>query len=171
MLLCHAANEGSCECARLLRAGQPAPRVLAPEQVAEWRQAWRLARPLELAGLAGSAVFAAGRRRAGSFRRAARSGRVDHADDRLNRHGLAFADFDFLEHARRRRRNFRVNFIGRDFERGSSRSTLSPSFSATGDGAFENAFAHLGHYDVNGHVCLLENPQLKRRTRRPYPHI
>ena len=82
---------------------------------------------------------------------------VNHADDGLNGHGLAFADFDLFQHAGGGRRNFRVHLVGGDFkERLVALDLVTGLLEPLGDGAFENAFAHLRHYDVNGHGVLLE---------------
>ena len=64
------------------------------------------------------------RSRSGSFRLcrsrrrrcSRRACRVNHAHNRLNRHGLPFADLDLLQHAGRRRGNFRVHFVRGNFK-------------------------------------------------------
>ena len=116
------------------------------------------------AAFAGSAAFAAGAGAGAAGLRRATS-RIDHANNRLNRHRLAFADFNFLQHARRRRRNFRVDLIGGDFkQRLVALDFVAGLLQPLRDGAFKNAFAHLGHYDVNGHVLSPGKPNLQIRS-------
>src|SRR5580700_2331098 len=80
----------------------------------------------------------------------------DHGDDGLNWHRLAFADFDFFQHPSRGRGNFRVDFIGGNFEqRFVALDFVSGLFQPLGYRAFKNTFAHLGHDDVNSHGLLL----------------
>ena len=66
----------------------------------------------------GAAAFsgAGGRARSGGRSGSRRACRIDHGDHRLDRHGLPLVDLDFLQHAGRGRRNFRVHFVGRNFE-------------------------------------------------------
>ncbi len=82
---------------------------------------------------------------------------IDHRDDGLNGHGLPFGDLNFFQHAGRRRRNFRVDFVGGNFEqRLVALDLVAGLLQPFGDGAFENTFAHLGHDDVDSHGPLLE---------------
>ena len=81
---------------------------------------------------------------------------VDHSHDGLDGHRLAFGDFDFLEHASGRRRNFRIHLVGGDFkERLVAVDLVAGLLQPLGDRAFKNAFAHLGHDDVDSHGVLL----------------
>ena len=85
-----------------------------------------------------------------------RAAGFDHSDNRLDRHSLAFADFNFFQHARGGRGNFRVHFVGGNFEqRFIALDFVSGLFQPFGNGAFENTFAHLGHDYVNSHGLLL----------------
>src|SRR5712664_2926253 len=88
-------------------------------------------------------------------RRGCGARRINHANDRLNRHGLAFADLDLLQHARGRRWNFRVHLVSGNLkQRLVTLHLVAGLFQPLGDRAFENAFPHLGHYDVNGHFSF-----------------
>src|SRR5712664_73435 len=81
--------------------------------------------------------------------------RINNADNRLNRHGLPFADLDLLQHARGRRWNFRVHLVGGNLkQRLVTLHLVAGLFQPLGDRAFENAFPHLGHYDVYGHFSF-----------------
>ena len=81
---------------------------------------------------------------------------VDQGHDGLNRHRLAFGDFDFLQHAGGGRGNLRVHFVGGDFkQRLVALDFVAGLLQPLGDGAFKNAFAHLGHDDVDSHGYLL----------------
>ena len=80
----------------------------------------------------------------------------NHRDHRLNRHGLAFADFNFFQHAGRGRGNLRVHLVRGNFEQWFvALDFVSGLLQPLGNGAFENAFAHLGHDDVHSHGLLL----------------
>ena len=93
-----------------------------------------------------------GRSRSGSRRTCS----INHANDGLDRHGLAFSDLDFLQHACRRRRNFRIHFVSRNFKQRLIALDLVAGFlEPLSNRSLENAFAHLGHHDVNGHGLLL----------------
>jgi hypothetical protein len=94
------------------------------------------------------------------------AGGINHAHYGLNRHGLAFADFDLLQHASGRGGNFRVDLVGRYFEqRLVALDLITRLLEPLGDGAFENAFAHLGHYDVH---CHLRSPRRFSRQSTVY---
>jgi hypothetical protein len=81
------------------------------------------------------------------------TGGINYADDGLNRDGLAFADFDFFKHAGGGGGNFRVDFVGRNLEqRLVALDFVAGLFQPFRDGAFKDAFAHLGHYDVDCHL-------------------
>ena len=82
--------------------------------------------------------------------------RIDHGHDGLNRHRLAFGNFDFLQNACRRGRNFRIDFVGGNFKkRFVAVDLVAGLLQPLGDGAFKNALAHLGHDDVYSHGYLL----------------
>ena len=86
----------------------------------------------------------------------ARSVRVNQRDDGLNRHGLAFIDLDFFQYAGGGRRNLGVHLVGGNLEeRLVALDFIARLLQPLRDGAFENAFAHLGHDDVNSHRRLL----------------
>jgi hypothetical protein len=95
------------------------------------------------------------------------SGAIDHGDDGLDRNGLTFGNLDFFEHASGRRRNFRVDFIGGDFkERLVAFDLVAGLFQPFGDGAFKDAFAHLGHDHIDCHESvLLAGLWLRREPR------
>jgi len=81
---------------------------------------------------------------------------VDHGDNGLDGNGLAFGNFDFFEHAGGGRRNFRVHLVGGDFkERLVALDLVAGLLEPFGDGAFKDAFAHLGHDDINCHGIAL----------------
>jgi hypothetical protein len=70
----------------------------------------------------------------------------------LHRNGLARVDFDFFQDACCRRRNFRIDFVGRNLKkRFVALDLLARLLQPLRDCAFVNAFAHLGHDDVDSH--------------------
>jgi hypothetical protein len=98
-----------------------------------------------------------GSRRLGCARAVTRG--VNHADNGLNGHGFAFADLDFFEHAGGRRGNFGVDLVRRDLEqRFVALDFVAGFLEPLGDGTFKDAFAHLGHYDVD---CHLRSPVVR----------
>ena len=100
------------------------------------------------------------------FSRCGSSGaiRIDHGNDRLNRHGLALIHLDLFQHTGCRRRNFRVDFIRRNFKQGLIPLDLvARFFQPLGNSAFKNALAHLGHDHIDGHDYFLREVKLKRR--------
>ncbi len=118
-----------------------------------WSGSWyrRLgSRHLGSRGLCGCGRSGLCRSRGRSSGRRPRS--VNHADNRLDRHGLPFAKFDLLQHASSRRGNFRIHLVGGDLEqRLVALDLVAGLLQPLGDSAFENALAHLGHYDIYGH--------------------
>src|SRR5262249_61711335 len=82
--------------------------------------------------------------------------RINHSDHRVDRHRLAFANLDLLQHARRRRWNFRVHLVRRNFEeRLVALDFVTELLQPLSDRSFKNAFPHLGHYDIGCHCVLL----------------
>ena len=118
-----------------------------------WGRDCRLGGILLRGGRFGRFAFCRGRR---GRRRSGRAICVDHSHDSLDGHRLAFGDLDFLEHAGGRRGDFRIHFVGGDFKEGLVAVNLvARLLQPLGDGAFKNAFAHLGHDDVDSHGVLL----------------
>jgi len=80
------------------------------------------------------------------------TGGINYADDGLNRDGLAFATLI----------SFSTPAEGEEFPRRLCRSKsqralvaldfIAGLFQPFGDGAFKDAFAHLGHYDIDCHL-------------------
>jgi hypothetical protein len=69
---------------------------------------------------------------------------------------LTFTDFDLFQHSGRGRGDFRVHFVGGNFEKRFVALDLVSGFlQPLGNGAFKNTFAHLGHDDVDSHGLLL----------------
>ncbi len=92
--------------------------------------------------------------------------RVDHGNHSLNRHRLPFGDFDFQQHARGGGGNFRVHLIGGNFkQRLVPFHSVAGFFQPLGDGALEDALAHLGHDHFHGHGVLLFSTCLQYRAR------
>ena len=106
--------------------------------------------------MSGVFYFCRSRGLCGSSGSGSRAGGVNHRHHRLNRHRLPFVELNFFQHAGGGRGNFGVHFIRGNFEqRLVALDFVAGLFQPLGDGAFENAFAHLGHDDVNGHTFLL----------------
>ncbi len=86
--------------------------------------------------------------------------RADDGHYGLDGHGLPFGHLDFLQHAGGRRRNLRVHLVGGDLkQRFVTLDLVAGLLQPLGDGAFEDAFAHLGHDHIDCHgvsPCLAE---------------
>jgi hypothetical protein len=83
---------------------------------------------------------------------ARRTRRVNQGHNRLNWDGLPFVYLYLPKHTRGRGRDFGVYLVSRDFEeRLIALDFVAGLFQPFGDGAFKDAFAHLGHNDVNRH--------------------
>ena len=95
--------------------------------------------------------------RRSSFRRRGRWSRrpisrafFDPAHHRADRHRLAFFHQHFFQHAGRGRRNLGVHFVGRNLKQRLIAIHVLPGLlQPLGQGAFHDAFAHLGHYYVS----------------------
>jgi hypothetical protein len=99
-----------------------------------------------------AAGFAASAFGAGAGAGGGRTRGVNGSNDGVDRDRLAFLDLDFLQDAGRRRGNFRVHFVGGDFEeRFVALDFIAGLFKPLGDGSFEDAFAHLGHDYIGCH--------------------
>ena len=93
---------------------------------------------------------------------------IDHRNDGLDGNGLAFSNLDFLQHTGGRRGNFGVDLVGGDFEqRLVALDLVTGLLEPLGDGAFENAFAHLGHDYIHCHGMFLLASGNSRRCGRP----
>ena len=82
---------------------------------------------------------------------AARASVLNAADHRVDADGGAFLDQDLGKDAGAGRRNLGIDLIGGDLEeRFVALHVFAGFLEPFGQGSFDNAFAHLGHYDV-GH--------------------
>jgi hypothetical protein len=98
--------------------------------------------------------------RRGCGRRGFRFGRLslggDARDDGVHRHGVAFLGEDLGEHARGRRGDLGVDFVGGDLEeRLVAIDLVANLLEPLGYGPLGDGLAHLGHYDVMCHGFLL----------------
>ena len=145
--------------ARRARAGRR-PAALCPRPVA--RQA------------SGSIASCAGRLglrrgRSGRLGRRGAAALFDTRHDGVDADGLAFLDHDFGQRPGGGRRNFGVDLVGGDLEeRLVAFDALAGLFQPFGQGAFYDAFAHLGHHYV-GHVSSLFRVQASWQATRICP--
>jgi hypothetical protein len=72
--------------------------------------------------------------------------RANGRDDRVDGHGLAFLDRDGRQHAGSRRRDFRIDLVGRDLkQRLVAIDGVADLLDPSDDRALGNRFAHLRH--------------------------
>src|SRR5579862_3966967 len=81
-----------------------------------------------------------------------RAAAVEHGDDGVDLDGRTLGELDFAQNAPDGRRNFGVDLVGGDLEeRFVFLDRFAGLFEPSGDGAFEDRFAHLRHDDVGRH--------------------
>ncbi len=117
---------------------------------------------------AGTAAFAPHRRRRRGRRTFGGRGcgclsiAGDHAHHGIDLHRVPGLDFDLLQCAGSRRRNFGVHLVGGNLKQRFVALDLVPRLlEPLGDGPFKNRFAHLGHDYVCRHVFLPRNVGLE----------